>query len=62
MTQPIFKLNWQNADAQAAQRIIELEQHLDHRKKSLKVICILTNNSTQNLQEVYGDQVLLLTE
>jgi hypothetical protein len=36
MTQPIFQLKWQHSEPQAAQRIIELEQHLDHRKKSLK--------------------------
>jgi uncharacterized protein (UPF0216 family) len=33
---PIFALNWRHADKQGAERIAELEQHLDHRKKSLK--------------------------
>lgn len=36
MTTPIFQTKWQQADATAGQIIADLEQHLDHRKKSLK--------------------------
>lgn len=33
---PVFQMKWEHADADAAQIITDLEQHLDKRKKGLK--------------------------